>query len=87
MHSFKLATGALAMSLAVTLPASAHMTKSHAAIMKRCHAMSHAAMMKNHSCASMMKRHMSKGAMKSSMTGSDAMSNGMMGNSTMPKGK
>ena len=85
MKNFKLAVGALAMALSAGAPAAAHVSKSHAAMMKRCHAMSHSAMMKNHSCASMMKHHMSKGSMKGSMMGDDSMSNGMMSNSTMPK--
>ncbi|MBC7504680.1 hypothetical protein [Sphingomonas sp. 10B4] len=85
MKNFKLAVGAVAMVLIAGAPASAHMSKSHAAMMKRCHAMSHSAMMKNHGCASMMKHNMSKGSMKGGMMGNDSMSNGMMSNSTMPK--
>ncbi len=85
MNNLKLVVGALAMGLIAGTPASAHMSKSHAAMMKRCHAMSHSAMMKNNGCASMMKHHMSKSMMKGDMKGKDSMSSGMMSNSTMPK--
>ena len=49
--------GVFAVALAAGSSALAHMSKSHAATMKRCHTMSHSAMMKNRSCAAMMKTH------------------------------
>lgn len=94
MTKFNLVFGSLALVFAAASPAAAHMTKSQTAMMKRCHAMSHRAMMKNHGCVAMMKTHgsamrshsmMKKGAMKDGMMGKDSMSNGMMSNSTMPK--
>ena len=94
MTKYALALAAIALSLAGASSASAHMTKSHAATMKRCHAMSHSAMMKNRSCVAMMKMHgssmgshpmMKHDAMKSNMTDKGSMSSEMMGNSSMPK--
>lgn len=96
MMKFNLAVAALALTLAAGSTASAHMTKSHAATMKRCHAMSHSAMMKNHNCAAMMKMHGSStgshsmiknAAMKGNMMEKGSMSGEMMGNSSMPKNK
>ena len=94
MTKYNLAVAALALSLAAGSSASAHMTKSHAATVKRCHAMSHSAMMKNRSCVAMMKMHgssmgshpmMKNVAMKGNMTDNGSMSGEMMGNSSMPK--
>ena len=91
---YNLAIATLALSLAAGSSASAHMTKSHAATMKRCHAMPHSAMMKNRNCVAMMKMHrssmgshsmMKNGAMKGNMMDKGSMSGEMMGNSSMPK--
>ena len=93
MMNFKLAVGVLALGLVAGVPASAHMSRSHAATMKRCHAMSHKAMMRNRQCASMMKMHhssmashsmMKSGAMKDGMMSKDSMHDGKMSKGTMP---
>lgn len=90
MMKSTLALSLAALSLVAGASTSAHMTKSHAAMMKQCHRMSHAAMMKNPKCAAMMKAHMSSMGSHSMMKKGDmmdkgAMSGDMMGNTSTPK--